>query len=196
LLVEIRQVHEGSATAGAAGSWGTSQHEQLWTPLRVQVRNGSKARLSLGLTEAVQWMQSVTGFNTSQSVTGGETTSMASSTSSTAKGGSATGSSSGGGLGYGMMMMETGQQLVVQPTWGGGNQAALVDIMVQTARIQHASISELPAQLRTELVSSIRAPLGHWVTIASSGASVVAGNYSSEAPQTQRKLLQLRISTP
>ena len=200
LLVELRQVEEGSAgssnTGGSNSSWSTSQREQLLTPQRIQVRNGSKASMSLGQSVPVQWVQSVSGFTSSQSSTGGDTSTTVGTTTNTAMGGSAQGSSRGGSVTQGLMMIDTGQRLVVHPTWGGGAQAVVVEVEVQSARLDTRPGAELPGQSRSELVTTVSAPVGHWVTIASTGASAVRGSYGSEGAETSRKLLQLRISTP
>ena len=200
LLVELRQVEEGSAGSSTSGvsnsSWSTSQREQLLTPQRIQVRNGSKASMSLGQSVPVQWVQSVSGFTSSQSSTGGDTSTTVGTTTNTAKGGSAQGSSRGGSVTQGLMMIDTGQRLVVHPTWGGGAQAVVVEVEVQSARLDTRPGAELPGQSRSELMTTLSAPVGHWVTIASTGASAVRGSYGSEGAETSRKLLQLRISTP
>ena len=195
LLVELRQIEEGSTGVGNT-SWGTSQREQLLTPQRIQVRNGSKASMSLGQSVPVQWVQSMGGFTSSQSFTGGDTSTTVGTTTNTAKGGSAQGSSKGGSVTNGLMMMDTGQRLVVHPTWGGGTQAVVVEVEVQSARLDTRPGADLPSQSRNELVTTVSAPVGHWVTIASTGASAVRGSYGSEGAETSRKLLQLRISTP
>ncbi|NDD12846.1 MAG: hypothetical protein EB072_09400 [Betaproteobacteria bacterium] len=195
LLVELRQIEEGSTGVGNT-TWGTLQREQLLTPQRIQVRNGSKASMSLGQSVPVQWVQSVGGFTSSQSFTGGDTSTTVGTTTNTAKGGSAQGSSKGGSVTNGLMMMDTGQRLVVHPTWGGGTQAVVVEVEVQSARLDTRPGADLPSQSRNELVTTVSAPVGHWVTIASTGASAVRGSYGSEGAETSRKLLQLRISTP
>ena len=195
LLVELRQIEEGSTGAGNS-SWSTSQRDQLLTPQRIQVRNGSKASMSLGQSVPVQWVQSVAGFTSSQSSTGGDTSTTVGTSTSTAKGGSAQGSSRGGSVTQGLMMIDTGQRLVVHPTWGGGSQAVVVEVEVQSARLDTRHGAELPSQSRNEVVTTVSAPVGHWVTIASTGASAVRGSYGSEGAETSRKLLQLRISTP
>jgi hypothetical protein len=84
----------------------------------------------------------------------------------------------------------------VQPTWPGGNKPAVVDIEVSSSGMQTEVNADLPRQNRSETTSTVTAPLGEWVTFATSGAEQPAGTYSSDAPTQTRQLLQIRVLVP
>jgi hypothetical protein len=89
-----------------------------------------------------------------------------------------------------------GKSIVVQPTWPGGNKPAVVDIEVSSSGMQTEVNADLPRQNRSETTSTVTAPLGEWVTFATSGAEQPAGTYSSDAPTQTRQLLQIRVLVP
>jgi hypothetical protein len=71
-----------------------------------------------------------------------------------------------------------------------------VEVEVQSARVEARTGAELPAQQRSQLATTVSAPLGQWVTIAITGSSPQPGVYSSEAANEPRRLLQLRVTAP
>lgn len=174
LTVELRQVEEGSAGYGV----GTQPRVTLMAPQQVQVRNGSKASFSLGQSIPLQWVQSVSTQNSSLSVPGAEARNR------------------GGGVRQALTWMEAGQRISVLPRWPGGQQVVSVEVEVQTASVQARAGAELPVQTRSQLATTVGAPLGQWVTIATTGGSPQRGVYSSEAAAEPRRLLQLRVSAP
>jgi hypothetical protein len=174
LTVELRQVEENSAGYVV----GTQPSAPLMAPQQVQVRNGSKATFSLGQSIPLQWVQSVSSRDSSLTVPGAEAR------------------SSGGGVTQALTWLEAGQRISVLPRWPGGRQAVSVEVEVQTSSVQARDGAELPVQSRSQLATTVGAPLGQWVTIATTGSSPQRGVYSSEAAADPRRLLQLRVSAP
>jgi hypothetical protein len=174
LRVELRQVEEGSAGQVVV----TQPRVALMAPQQVQVRNGSKATFSLGQSIPLQWVQSVSSRDSSLTVPGAQA------------------SGRGGGVRQALTWMEAGQAITVLPRWPGGQQAVSVEVEVRTASAQARDGAELPVQSRSQLATTVGAPLGQWVTIATTGSSPQPGVYSSEAAAEPRRLLQLRVSAP
>ena len=174
LVVELRQVDDT-----AAYSVSTQPSTPLLAPQQVQVRNGEKALLQMGQSMPIRWLQAV----------GGESSSRSSSSGSS--------SSSGGGVSYGMVWMQAGQSLVVKPRWPGGKQPVAVEVDLQAASIEAPTgNAELPSQARSQVATTVQAPLGQWVTVAATGARAASGSYSSEAVADTRRLIQIRVSAP
>jgi len=87
--------------------------------------------------------------------------------------------------------------MTVTPRWPGGNKAALLELDVQQASLQTQSTSELPGQRRTQVSTTVTAPLAEWVTVAATGGSVQRqGSYSSASATDARLLLQVRVLVP
>jgi len=147
---------------------GTRPQAPLLPPQQLQVRNGSQARVSYTQAIPLQWVQSV----------------------------NAAGPMSGAGVKQGLTWLQAGQSLSVRPRWPGGRQAATVEVEVQTARVEARPGAELPTQQHSEVVTTVQAPLGEWVTIARSGQSAPRGSYSSDAASQRPRLLQLRVTAP
>ncbi|WP_367846930.1 hypothetical protein [Rhodoferax sp. WC2427] len=135
---------------------------------RIQVRNGEKATLTLGQNVPIRFVQSVGSGR------------------------------DGSGVSYGMVWMQAGQSMAVQPRWPGGGQPVKIDIDVQSSSLQAPSgNAELPSQARSQLATSVSAPLGQWVTVAATGGGQAApGTYSSEAAADTRQLVQIRVLAP
>ncbi len=147
---------------------GTRPQAPLMAPQQLQVRNGSQGRLSWGQAIPMQWVQSV----------------------------NAAGPMTGAGVKQGLTWLQAGQAVMVRPRWPGGQQAASVDIEVQTASVESRPGAELPTQQRGELVTTVQAPLGQWVTLARSGQGTPQGSYRSDAATQRPRLLQLRVTVP
>ena len=145
---------------------GTQSGNALLTEQIVKVRNGEKASLRMLQSMPMQWLQS------------------------------ASASRAGGGVTHAMVWLQAGQSLTVQPSWPGGQQLAVVDIEVQSSRINDQAGTALPAQSSSQLATTVSVPLGRWVNIASSGSSPPGGVYSSEAGNSGRRLLQIRVMAP
>lgn len=153
---------------GAGYVVGTRPQVPLMPPQQLQVRNGSTARLSFSQTTPLQWVQSV----------------------------QAQGALTGAGVKQGLIWLQAGQSLELRPSWPGGQRPATVDVQVQTANVQQQPGRELPTQERSELRTSVQAPLGQWATLARSGNAPQPGVYSSNAASQRPRLLQLRVTAP
>jgi len=175
LTVELRQIEEGS-TGGY--TTGTRPQAALLAPQQMLVRNGSKASFSLGQTIPLQWVQSVSSTTSTLSVMGADA------------------SSRGGGVSQALVWMDAGQSLAFKPRWPGGKQPATIEVEMQSASMEPRPGNELPAQTRSQLVTTVGAPLGQWVTIAITGSSQAKGSYNSARAAESRRLLQLRVSLP
>lgn len=175
LNVELRQIEEGS-TGGH--TTGTRPQAALLAPQQMLVRNGSKASFSLGQTIPLQWVQSVASTTSTLSIMGADA------------------SNRGGSVSQALVWMDAGQSLAVKPRWPGGKQPATVEVEMQSANLERRPGNELPAQTRSQLVTTVGAPLGQWVTIAITGSSQAKGSYNSARAAESRRLLQLRVSLP
>jgi len=173
LTVELRQV-EDTDTSGYTAS--TQPSRPALVPQQVLVRNGQKASLRISQSLPLQWVQSVQSNNASLSVSG------------------ASANSSGGGVTNALIWMDAGQSITVTPRWPGGKQPVTVEVEVQTSSVEERNGSDLPGQSRSQLATTVTAPLGYWVVIASSGKTPVAGSYSSAPSRDVRRLLQIRVS--
>ena len=173
LTVELRQVED---TQGITA--GTEWREPMLAPQQIRVRNGAKASLSLGRAMPMQWVQSAVAQSASLAASG------------------ASASSAGGGVVNAVTWVDAGQGLTVQARWPGAQHAVTVDIEVQAATVGDRVGAELPTQSRSRMATTVSAPLGQWVTIATTGSSAQPGVYGSEATAEPRRLLQLRVLAP
>lgn len=146
----------------------TRPQAPMLPPQQVQVRNGREARIRYAQSIPLQWVQAV----------------------------QAAGPMTGAGVKQGLVWLQAGQSLVLRPRWPGGQQAATVEVEMQTAAVETRPGADLPTQQRSELATTVRAPLGQWVTIARSGQVAPQGSYSSEAASQRPRLLQLRVTAP
>jgi hypothetical protein len=175
LIVDVRQVEAGS---DAGYSVSTKPREALMTAQTVSVRNGEKASLNVSKSMPMQWVQSVSVQNSTLSASGMSAT------------------NTGGGVTNGLVWLEAGQSLQVQPRWPGGKQPVRVDIEVQSTSVAPRSGTELPDQTKSQLTTTVNAPLGQWVTMAISGSAPQPGVYSSQAAANSQRLLQIRVLAP
>ncbi len=151
------------------GTLSTQPATALLQPQQVLVRNGEKASLRMGQSQPIRWVQAVAGDQ----------------------------AASQGGVAYGLVWIQSGQALAVQPRWPGGKQPASVQMDMQSASVAAPTgNAELPAQQRSQASSTVSAPLGQWVTIAATGGQAASHTYSSEAAVDVRRLLQIRVSAP
>lgn len=173
LMVELRQVEDAGGVTVS-----TQSREPLLTPQQIRVRNGAKASLRLEQALPMQWVKAASAQTESLSGSG------------------VTSRSSGGSVVNEVTWLEVGQSLSVQPRWPGGKQAVTVDIEVQAAAVGDRIGAELPTQSRSQTATTVSAPLGQWVTIATTDSSPARGVYSSEATVESRRLMQLRVLAP
>ena len=152
--------------AQAGTTYSTKSRTPALTPQMVQVKNGEKASLRMDQSMPVKWLQSA------------------------AQGGR----SEGAAVSYGLVWMEAGQAFSVTPRWPGGKQPVAVQIEVASASVDASTGAELPSQQRSQLSTTVSAPLGEWVTVAASGGEVEEkGVYRSRAAGNIRQLIQLRV---
>jgi hypothetical protein len=177
LTVELRQVEEAASTGFIVS---TKSSSALVLPQSIQVQNGEKASLNIGKTMTLQWVQSVQAQNASLSASG------------------AIASSNSGGVKHAITTMKSGQSIKVHPSWPGTNQMASVEVEVQTNTVDAKNGSELPKQSNSEVTTTVSAPLGQWVTIASSGTiqNQQPGVYGTSALSDTKRLIQIRVLAP
>lgn len=169
LVVELRQISEADGNTAS-----TQPATAQLVSQRIQVRNGEKATLTIGQNVPIRFVQAVAGGSNVQ--TGG----------------------TGGAVSYGMVWMQAGQSMAVQPRWPGASQPVRITIDVQSSSVQAPSGSaELPSQARSQFATTVSAALGQWVTVAATGGGqTLAGSYSSEAAADTRQLVQVRVLAP
>jgi hypothetical protein len=173
LIVELRQIEEG----GAGYVVGTQHRAELLAPQQAQVRNGAKATFSIGQSIPLLWVESGGAYSASLAAS------------------AATASSRGGGMQQALTWMEAGQKISVLPRWPGGTQEVTVDVEVQFSTVDaQRGGAQLPEQKHSQFVTTLGAPLGQWVTLATTGNSPQRGVYGSEAASDPRRLLQLRVT--
>lgn len=173
LTIELREVEDAASVGYSAG---TRPRQAMLAPQQLLVRNGEKALLKLSQSYPVQWVQSV----------------QAQSANLTASGVAA--SSNNSGVTNALTWLEAGHSVSFKPLWPGGKQAVTVEVEVQTQAVDDDAGAALPAQLRSHYATTVSAPLGYWVVIATTGKSPQAGSYSSEPSRDVRRLLQIRVS--
>lgn len=169
LVVELRQISEADGNTAS-----TQPATAQLVSQRIQVRNGEKATLTIGQNVPIRFVQAVAGGSNVQ--TGG----------------------TGGAVSYGMVWMQAGKSMAVQPRWPGASQPVRITIDVQSSSVQAPSGSaELPSQARSQFATTVSAALGQWVTVAATGGGQAqAGTYSSEAAADTRQLVQIRVLVP
>jgi hypothetical protein len=154
--------------AGSGYVVATRPARALLPPQQLRLRNGGEARLAYGHQVAFQWVQA-------------------------AQAGSVL---SGAAVRQGQTWLQAGQRLQLRVRWAGGAQPAVVDIERLAADIQPEAGAAAPAQQRAELLTTVQAPLGQWVTLARTGAQPAQGSYRSDAASERPRELQLRVTLP
>ncbi|MGI9134544.1 MAG: hypothetical protein ACR2I0_11475 [Rhodoferax sp.] len=172
--VELRQVDDQSE---GGYSVTTRPRAGALVAQRVTVRNGEKALLRWSQSVPMQWVQKME----TQSTTGASATPT-------------NGQTTGAGITNALVWMEAGQSLVVTPHWPGGKQPVGLEIDIQKAALEGHGGSELPRQQRSQTLTTLRAPLGEWVTVASEGEAPTSGSYSSAAAAQAPRKIQIRVT--
>ena len=175
LIVELRQVEAGN---DAGYTVSTKPREPLMTAQSVTVRNGEKASLQVSKSMPMQWVQSVSVQSASMNASG------------------VSASNTGGGVTNGLVWLQAGESLQVHPRWPGGKQPVRVDLDVQSDSVAPRSGTELPDQSKSQVATTVNAPLGQWVTVAISGSAPQPGVYSSRVSSNTQRLLQIRVLAP
>ena len=175
LTVESRQVEGAGSTSYAVSTRSASPR---FTAQQVKVRNGEKATLSVGLSMPMQWVQAVAAQGAALAVSG------------------ASASSSAGKVNQAVMWMDSGHTIKVHPRWLGGSKPVIVEIEVVIVDVGVRTGADLPDQSRSQVVTTVSAFLGQWVTIAASGNAPQRGVYGSDAVDDSRRELQIRVLAP
>lgn len=173
LVIEVRQVESRDTNVSVVG---TQPHAPALLAQKVSVRNGEKATLRFNVSMPMQWVQRID----SQAL-GPQT--------------GASGQSTGTGMTNAITWMDAGQSLVVTPRWTNVKQPVLVEIDILTTAVDPRTGADLPNQLRSQMATTVSAPLGEWVTIAAEGQPGNAGVYSSAPSGDGVRMLQLRVTS-
>lgn len=172
LLVEIREADLAQA-AGAGGGWNVRSADagaaRERPPQQLRVLNGASGSLRLSVTRPVQVWQTLPGGMWPVPVPGTQ-------------------------------WITAGQQITVHPRWPGGTAPVDVTLAVEASRFDPSvapGSAQPPARTETRAETSLRVPLGEWVTVAASGASDAADRNvvsSGQAAPAAQRALQLRVS--
>lgn len=171
LLIELREADAAQAPVGAAG-WSARSTDASTARERpsqqLRVLNGASASLRLSVTRPLQVWQVAPGAWLPAPV---PTT----------------------------QWIEAGQQLTVQPRWPGGREPVTVVVRAESSRFDPTvatGSAELPQRTEARVTTTLRAPLGEWVTLAATGRGDGDRNAvsSGEAAAPAQRVLQLRVS--
>lgn len=193
LTVELRIVSEAEALGRGTGAQGVgsgavvvrSQPPQDAEPTvqKVFVMNGERAQLHLSQSVPVQWVK------TAVQQTGTTTAASGDVTTTDAK-----------GVENSITWLDAAQSLQVLVRWGGGRQAAVIEVQVEGAALDNRPDQNMPGQSRTRLATKLAVPLGEWSTIGVTGArsaQQAVGAYSSQSAEPSAvRLMQVRVLAP
>lgn len=172
-MVDLRQVVDQTAGGFHAG---TQASPALLGAQSVAVRNGEKATLRLNVSMPMQWVQKLEAQP---------------SANQSAAPGTAPGAVQG--ITNAVIWMDAGQSLVVTPRWPGGKQPVTVEVDLQTAATDDRTGAELPNQARSQTSTTVSAPLGDWVILATEGQARASGSYSSSTAKEVQRSIQIRV---
>jgi len=176
LRIELRQV-EDRDTAGYSVGTGSTESRLLTQTL--MVRNGEKASTRFNVSVPMQWAQK-TEFQTTPAPVAG-----------------ASSANSGAGVTQALQWFDAGQSWTVTPRWNGGKSPVMVEIEVQSAALVEHAGPTLPGQARSQLATTVSAPLGEWITLARSGGGAERQHsYSSNGAGAVAHVIQMRASLP
>ena len=165
LCVELREVDAGGSGAGWQVSTADARAVREHTPQRLCVQNGEAATLALDLTRPVQVWQAAPGVVLPTAV---PTT----------------------------QWMHAGQRLSVRPRWAGGREPVSVELAARTSRFDPAVAprsAEAPSRVAGDVQTTLRLPLGAWVTIASTGGATDNAGVVASSQARPGLVLQLRV---
>lgn len=171
LLIELREADAGQAPTGAPG-WSARSADASIARERpaqqLRVLNGASASLRIGVTRPLQVWQAAPGAWLPAPVPTPQ-------------------------------WIEAGQRLSVQPRWPGGREPVSVAITAASSRLDPTvapGSAELPQRAEARVATTLRAPLGQWVTLAATGAGDDRGDSvsSGQAAAAAQRVLQLRVS--
>ncbi len=165
LCVELRETARTDAAAGWQVGSADARAARERAAQRLCVRNGQSASLALDLARPVQLWQAAPGVAWPLAV---PTT----------------------------QWLHAGQRLTVRPRWAGGQGPVDVELSVHASGFDPAvapGSGEAPSRAAAEVRTTLRVPLGQWVTIAASGdAPGDAGVVASSQARPGREL-KLRV---
>ncbi len=196
LLVEVRQVDEGSTSVqgggvdraavivgsdghvsgGADVGWQSSTRQrQDSIAQQLRVLNGGRASMRLGQSVPLQWWQA---YVTPQGVQVAPTT----------------------------VFTEAGKGFSVRPSWPGGNAPVTVEVQTELSRSRDPNLTiggdpnnGASSETFTTL-TTLQFPLGEWVTVASSGqdgSSSERGVLSTrDVGRSRQIVVQMRVTAP
>ena len=192
----VAALRDGALLAGTAGSTSPrgavvlsteARHDDEPRVQRLTVLNGYRASVQLGELVPVQWVDVGVGVGASGPTGGGRT------------GSGATAGPGGPGQAGARAWLRQGyveqvRGFALELHWPGGQEP--VRIQVQAQDVAPSGSAQQPAA-RREVLSTLLAPLGEWVTVARSGgalAPVEKGVYRSrDAEAVTSRELQLRV---
>lgn len=173
LLVDVREADASQAEGGAPG-WNVRSADARTArerpPQQLRVRNGASAGVRLAVTRPLQIWQAAPSPLLQLPVPVPTT-----------------------------QWIEAGQRLTMQPRWPGGSQPVEVTLSFDSSRFDTAiapGSTEPPQRSEERVATTVRAPLGQWVTIAGNGTDGSEQNVvsSGQAAAASRRVLQLRVS--
>lgn len=206
LVIEWRQLDESLALGGHASAQGQvvsttgggisaaggvtlgtqRRDDQRTQSQQLRVLNGGRASVRVSQGIPVTWVQSAQAEPDMRG---------------------STGSAVGPGVVQGLVWLEAGRQITLQPRWPGGQQPAVVDVQVDSASLEadrpwtaQNQGGGMPSQARSQTATTVLAPLGQWVTIARTGGEQAVEQRgvvsTTSLSQAQRQLMQIRVLVP
>jgi len=201
LSVEFRQIKADAVVAAGGQSYSAGAGaEPEWEPQMLLVHSGAQANLQINDSIPMQWTQSVSSTGNGNASTAGNGSVAGSGSGSAAASAPQSNASApgpGNSVAYALQWFDAGQSLTVTPTLLPGRGYALVKLEARHAGLGTGDgNSGLPSQSHASATTTLRVPLGEWVTIASSGRFQEAHSYRSDAANGGRRLLQVRVMLP
>lgn len=184
--VDLARESTTTVTTGRAQS-------PLMTAQQVQVRNGGKAQFRMEQSIPVQWVSSASGYRSTtrgQNSVGAGTPGGAAATSAA----QFEGRSEGGSFQQQTVWLPSGQSIVVQPQWPGGDAPVEVTVEVQQASTGPGVSSAAPRTSGSQVSTSLYAPLGQWVTLAATGGEATPGVVGTRSVREPPRALQVRVT--
>jgi hypothetical protein len=204
LLVEVRQVDEGSASAqgggvergavivssdgrvsgGAEVGWQASTRQRGGSiAQQLRVLNGGRASMRLGQSVPLQWWQ-------------------ISSLPAGASGSS--GARQGAQVVPSMVFTEAGRGFSVRPRWPGGDAPVTVEIETELVQARDPNVTvggeanDGATSDNFKTLTTLRFPLGEWVTVASSGTSSAGAERgvvsTRDVSRSRQIVVQMRVT--
>lgn len=165
LCVALRESGSADAATGWQLSSADARAARERTPQRLCVQDGESASFALDVTRPVQFWQAAPGVVLPVAV---PTT----------------------------QWMHAGQRLTVRPRWGGGREPVSVELAARASRFDPAvatGSAEPPSRIAADVQTTLRVPLGAWVTVASTGDTAGEAGVVASSQARPGRVLQLRV---